>query len=168
MAEGGAPAPAGQSACNTVPMEERSRIHTERLVSNRSREAERKISFPERGFRQPAVRPATATVAAAAVARADPFGEHEEEAEADERVVAQQDELVQARNPHPVAPAAGFAVRQESDDPVKMLHFQTIGAVSAKYVIVKENHKKKILMVAWLTRIPARYIVHFSSLVDSA
>lgn len=116
MAEGGSREPLEESGCHTVPMEERSRIHTERLVSNRSREAERKISFPERGFRPATGRPA--------VAVADQFGEHEEEAEAERVIQQQQDELVQARNPHPIAAAeAGFVVRQESDNPVRYVTF---------------------------------------------
>lgn len=124
MAEGGARLlPEDCDECcsgNTIPVEEQPRLHTERLVSNRSRETERKISFPERGFRPRPAQP----VALEAVA--DPFGEQDEEVQAEARIdVEQAEELVQARNPHPAAaapapgPGVGFANRQESNGSVR-------------------------------------------------
>lgn len=101
MAEGGPRLPMDNddNVVNTFPIEGPSRLHTERLASNRSRETERKISFPERGFRQPAGRMAVAP---------DPFGEHEEDQAAHEERIEVPEELVQARNPHPVARPAGL------------------------------------------------------------
>ncbi|KZS14041.1 Protein fem-1 B [Daphnia magna] len=120
MAEGGWDVQMEESdfmGINTVAPEEQPRLHTERLVSSRSRDSERKLSFPERGFRQQQQQPPAGMqlVRAAAVA-ADPFGEQEEDVEQEEwRLEIAEEELVQARNPHPVAPVAGFADRQHLD-----------------------------------------------------
>ena len=125
MAEGGARLlPDDCEECCSTLQPEQSRLHTERLVSNRSRETERKISFPERGFRQPAQQhvPLEAVVA-------DPFGEQDEQVQEGLDVV-DQEELVQARNLHPVvaaaapaAAAAGFADRQASNGSVRWHKF---------------------------------------------
>lgn len=123
MAEGGWDVPIEDSdflGINTVAPEEQPRLHTERLVSSRHvRESERKISFPERGFRhqqQQQQPPGLQLVRAAAAV--DPFGEVEEDDEREEEWMldVDQEELVQARNPHPVAPVAGFADRHQLDD----------------------------------------------------
>lgn len=124
MAEGGWDVQMEESdfmGINTVAPEEQPRLHTERLVSSRSRDSERKLSFPERGFRQQQQQPPAGMqlVRAAAVA-ADPFGEQEEDVEQEEwRLEIAEEELVQARNPHPVAPVVGFADRQHLDGVVR-------------------------------------------------
>ncbi len=122
MAEGGWDVPIEDSeflGINTVAPEEQPRLHTERLVSSRARESERKISFPERGFRQQQQQPpGLQIVRAAGHAAVDPFGEIEEDDEREEEWMldVDEEELVQARNPHPVAPVAGFADRHHLDD----------------------------------------------------
>lgn len=121
MAEGGWDVPMEESdflGMNTVAPEEQPRLHTERLVSSRSRDSERKLSFPERGFRQQQQQPPAGMQL---VRAADPFGENEEDVEQHEewRLEIVEEELVQARNPHPVAPIAGFAHRQHLDGVVR-------------------------------------------------
>jgi hypothetical protein len=125
MAEGGWDVPIQDSdflGINTVAPEEQPRLHTERLVSSRSRDSERKISFPERGFRQQQPPPPSGLqlIRGAAAVAIDPFGEIEEDDEREEEWMLDvvEEELVQARNPHPVAPVAGFADRQQLDNTV--------------------------------------------------
>ena len=130
MAEGGWDVPIEDSdflGINTVAPEEQPRLHTERLVSSRTRlarESERKISFPERGFRQQQPphppRSQLARAAGPAVVAVDSFGEVEEDGGREEEWMLDvvEEELVQARNPHPVAPVAGFADRHHLDGTV--------------------------------------------------
>ena len=164
MAEGGWDVPIQDSdflGINTVEPEEQPRLHTERLVSSRSRDSERKISFPERGFRQQQPPPPSGLQlfrGAAAVA-IDPFGEIEEDDERKEEWMLDvvEEELVQARNPHPVAPVAGFADRQQLDNTVwKQNAMQTI-YLSFVFVITNASEPD----TTGCHSVPDRFIVLF-------